>query len=90
MLKRIVVSGVLGTLVMTAWAFVANALFGMRPRLEMMRVSDESAVHRVLTENVREPGASVENPPAPRPGGPPGPGPVYGIRFSGVGHESAG
>jgi hypothetical protein len=90
MLKRILLSGVLGGVVLLLWTMVTNGLFGFTARLEMKRIPNERAVYAVLKDNIVEPGAYLANP-EPMPDGPFPPGqPVFGIRYGGMGHEAAG
>lgn len=90
MLKRILISGLLGAIVMILWAFVANAIFGLRSSIDMNQVPNEIQVYTVLKERIVEPGGYVCNP-APTPAGAfPLDEPVFSIRYSGVGHEFAG
>jgi len=90
MLKRVLVSGALGGVVLLAWTFVTNAVFGFTQRVEMKQVSNERAVYAVLKENVVEAGAYLVNP-APTPEGryPDGE-PVFSVHYAGFGHEAAG
>jgi hypothetical protein len=90
MLKRILLSGILGGVVLLLWTFVLNGIFGFTARVEMERIPNERSVYSVLKDNVKAPGVYLANPePVPGVGFPPGE-PVYGIRYSGMGHESAG
>jgi hypothetical protein len=90
MLRRILLSGALGWVAVLLYTFVANVVFGFTNRVAMNRVPNERAVYAVLKENVVAPGAYIVNP-EPAPGGPfPAGEPVFGLRFSGMGHEAAG
>jgi len=90
MLKRTLLSGALGFVVLVIWTFVANGVFGFANRVEMNRVPDEQRVHAMLEETITEPGAYVVNPqPVPDTGFPAGE-PVFGVVYAGFGHESAG
>jgi hypothetical protein len=90
MLKRILVSGLLGAIVMILWAFVANAIFGLRSSVDMNQVPNENHVYTVLKERIVEPGGYMCNPPLTSAGVFPPDEPVFSIHYSGVGHESAG
>lgn len=89
MLKRVIVAGVLGGVVMIVWAFVVNGMFWFTKRVAMKDVPDERAVYEVLKKNIVAPGRYVCNP-ALTPSGFPLNEPVFGITYSGTGHETAG
>ena len=90
MIKRIVVAGTLGFIVLAFWTFLVNGLFGFAVRVQMNRVADEPAVYRVLKENVAGPGAYLVNPALTSERQfPPGE-PVFSVSSSGIGHEAAG
>jgi ABC-type Na+ efflux pump permease subunit len=81
---------VLGAIVLIVWAFVANAILGLRPSIDMRRVANERHVYDVLRENVAAPGGYTVNPPLNQSGEfMPGQ-PVFSVRYSGVGHDAAG
>ena len=42
MLKKILISGVLGAIVMILWAFVVNAIFGLRSSIDMNPIPEEN------------------------------------------------
>lgn len=90
MVTRVLVSGTLGGIVLVLWAFVVNAGLGLMPRIGMKRVANEERVYQLLKESVTTPGGYVVSAPV-TPGGmfPTGE-PVFVIRYSGLGHESAG
>jgi len=90
MLKRVLLSGLLGGIVLLVWSFAASAIFGFNARVRMNQIPNERAVYSVLKENVVAPGAYMVNPePTPGAGFPFGE-PVYGVQCSGMGHEAAG
>jgi hypothetical protein len=90
MLKRVLVSGILGALALTVWTFVASGFFGFNAKVKMNRIPNERAVYEVLKANVVAPGAYVVNPePVPETGYPSGE-PVFGLHYAGFGHEAAG
>jgi hypothetical protein len=90
MIRRIFVAGTLAFVVLTLWTMLVNVLFGFTVRVAMNRVADERAVHRVLKENVTAPGLYLVNPAVTADWQfPPGE-PVFGVSYSGIGHESAG
>ena len=89
MVRRVILSGVLGGIVMMLWAFVANAGFRLRTHVDMKRISEEARLYQVLKETVAEPGGYVVNP-APTSEVVRDREPVFAVRYSGLGHEAAG
>jgi hypothetical protein len=89
MVKRIVVAGLLGGLVLICWTFVVNGILGFRVAIDMNRIDNERLVYEVLKHNVTEPGRYVFNP-VPTDAGYPAGEPVYSVLYGGVGHEAAG
>jgi len=90
MVKRVVVGGLLGFLVIVLWGFVVNGLLGFRVRMDMKQIPQERRLYEVLKETVPGPGHYICNPErAPEAGFPPGQ-PAYGVLYGGVGHEAAG
>jgi hypothetical protein len=90
MTKRILLAAVLGTVALFFWNAVANTVFLLTPRLEMGRVPDEPAVYDIVRQHVTEPGGYTLNPPLTAAGEFPQGEPVFGIHYSGFGHEAAG
>jgi hypothetical protein len=90
MLKRVIVPGLLGGLVMLVWAIVVNGLLGFNYRVNMNQVANESQVHEVLKASISEPGRYVCNPQLTAEGRFPENQPVFSILYGGVGHEAAG
>jgi len=89
-MKRVLVPAVTGMVVMALWLLIVNGLFGFRRHLEMKRVPNESYVYAVLAVNITEPGRYVANPDPLEDGSRDRDAAVYGILYSGIGHESAG
>ncbi len=90
MLKRILLSGVLGAIALMIWAFVAGAIFLFNVKVKMNQVPNERAVYEVLKANVTAPGVYLINPEVvPEKGFPAGE-PVFGLTYAGFGHEAAG
>jgi hypothetical protein len=87
---KILGAGLLGALVLIAWTFVVNGVFGLQSRLDMKRVTAEEQVHEAIWDNLSGPGRYIINPPPAPKGVPPGEGPVFSVLFSGVGHPAAG
>ncbi|MCP4663223.1 MAG: hypothetical protein GY856_48140 [bacterium] len=89
MLKKVVVSGLLGGVVLLVWMFVVNGILGFKSRIDMKPLPDERRVYEVLKGSIVEPGKYICNP-EPTPEGFPGGEPVFSILYGGVGHEFAG
>lgn len=90
MLKRVLVSGILGAITLMIWTFVAGAILQFNLKVKMNQVPNERAVYEVLKANVVAPGAYIVNPEVvPQQGYPFGE-PVYGLTYAGFGHEAAG
>lgn len=89
MLKRILVSGLFGGVTLLLFTGLANGVFGFTARLEMNPVPNERIVYALLKESLVVPGAYMANPELTVGGEFPAGEPVFGIRYSGVGHEAA-
>ena len=90
MMKKVLVSGLAGAVIFVAWAFVLNGILGFNARLGMKQVPDEAQVHEMLKTKIIEPGQYICNPALTSDSRFPENEPVFGIRYSGVGHEAAG
>ena len=90
MLRRVVVSGLLGFVVLVVWGFILNGVFRFNSRINMKQIPDERQVYQTLKETIVEPGRYVVNPELSSSRTFPGEEPVYSILYSGVGHEAAG
>jgi hypothetical protein len=90
MLRRILVTATVGFIVLALWTFLVNGLFGFAVRVQMNRVADEPAVHRALKANITAPGAYLVNPALTGEREYPPGEPVFGVTYSGMGHEAAG
>ena len=90
MSKKVILAGVLGWIVLALSIFVSNGILGLRSRTDMKRIPDEGRVYQVLKESIVEPGGYACNPPLTPDGRFPFGEPVFGIRYSGSGHEIAG
>lgn len=89
MLKRVIVSGVLGCIVLIVWTFVVNGILGFRSGIDMRMVQNEQQVYEILKENIVEPGRYICNPKSAGDGNSPGEAPVFSILYSGMGHGTA-
>ncbi|MBL8140757.1 MAG: hypothetical protein JNM38_06595 [Acidobacteria bacterium] len=87
---RVATAGTLGFLVFTAWTFLINGVYGFTARLSMHQVADEAAVHQVLAQHITAPGAYVVNPTLTGSHRFPDATPVFGVTYSGMGHDAAG
>lgn len=88
--KKVFVSGLVGAIVLIVWTLVLNGLLGFNARFNMKQVPNEREVHNILKTTITEPGRYLCNPALTPDGRFPDNEPVYGIRYSGVGHEAAG
>ena len=88
-LKRVIVAGLLGGVVLIVWTFVVNGILGFRSGIDMREVQNERQVYEILKENVVEPGRYVCNPEPAADGNVPGEEPVFSILYSGTGHGTA-
>ncbi len=89
MLKKVVVAGLLGGVVLIVWTFLVNGLLGFNNRINMKQIPDERLVYELLEEEVYEPGRYICNPEGGEEGFP-AEGPVFSILYSGMGHGDAG
>ena len=89
-MKRVLVAGLLGTLVMLVWVFVVDAILGYGRAIEMNRLPEERSVYAFLLEHVKEPGRYVVNPEVVPEQGFPGDDPIFGLHYTGLGHDDAG
>lgn len=90
MMKKVFISGSAGSLVLVLWTFLINGVFGFNARLTMKPVPNEREVYSTLKAAITEPGAYLCNPALTSDGRFPEHEPVFGIEYSGVGHEAAG
>ena len=90
MLKKVIVSGLLGGIVLFAWTFAVNGILGFRSSIDRKSISKERQVYECLKGHIIEPGRYICNPELAPSGLFPGEEPVYSIFYSGMGHESAG
>jgi len=89
MLKKLIVSGLLGCVILVAWMFVVNAIFGFKGSIDRKQLPDERQVYEILKAGIVEPGRYICNPEPTWEGFPDGE-PVFSILYGGVGHEFAG
>lgn len=89
MLKRVIIPGLLGWIVLAVCTFIINGIFGFKASIDMKQIPNERQVYEVLKANITAPGRYTCNPEMTTSGFP-GNVPVYGIEYAGIGHESAG
>lgn len=89
-MKRTILAGLLGGTALMAWFVIVDGLLGFRRGTDMNRLADEREVHAFLSEHVPDPGRYVVNPEVAAGQPFPGSEPVFGVQFSGLGHEDAG
>ena len=90
MLKKVIVSGLLGGVVLVVWTFTVNGILGFRSNVDMKPIRNERQVYECLKGSIVEPGRYICNPELTLSGTFPGEEPVFSIHYSGMGHESAG
>lgn len=90
MLKKVIVPGLMGGVVVIVWAFVVNGILGFQARIDMKQIADERQVYAILKEQIVEPGRYVCNPALTPEGRFPDGEPVFSVLYGGVGHEAAG
>ena len=89
-MKKVIIAGLLGGLVLIIWSFVVNGLLGFGSSINMKQVQNERPVYEMLKENVTQPGRYVVKPEATTEGRFPDEDPVYSVLYSGMGHGTAG
>jgi hypothetical protein len=89
-MKKIFVAASAGAVVLLVWTFALNGILGFNARLNMKHVPNEREVYNMLKATITEPGRYLCNPALTSAGRFPENEPVFGILYSGVGHEAAG
>jgi len=89
-LRRVLIGGLLGALVMIIWLVVADGFLGFRRNIEMSQLPNERTVYAFLSEHVTEPGRYVCNPEVLPNQRFPGDDPIFAVHYSGLGHDDAG
>lgn len=89
-MKRVLISGLLGFVVIIVWMTLVNGLLGFQARMTMKPIEGEREVYETLNAHVTEPGRYTVNPEPSASGGYPPGEPAYGVLYGGVGHEAAG
>jgi hypothetical protein len=89
-LKKVIIAGLLGSVVLVLWLVVVDGFLGFKRGIDMNQLADERAVYAFLVEHVPEPGRYVCNPEISPDRGFPGEDPVFSVQYSGLGHADAG
>ncbi len=89
-MKRVILAGLLGSVVLVVWFILVDGIVGFKRGIEMNQLPDERAVYAFLVEQVPEPGRYVANPEISPDRGFPGDDPVFAVQYSGLGHADAG
>jgi hypothetical protein len=90
MLKKVIIAGVMGGLVLITWMFVVNGILRFNSKIKMKLIPEEQQVYAVLKKHIPSPGRYVCNPEPTKDGFFPEEEPVFSILYGGVGHEYAG
>lgn len=90
MVRRILLSGLCGAVVMFLFTIIVNGLLGFNASIQMKTLPDEREVYDVLKQSVTEPGRYAVNPELTSEGRFPNEEPVFSVLYGGVGHEAAG
>ncbi|MEN8120249.1 MAG: hypothetical protein ABFS35_07880 [Bacteroidota bacterium] len=90
MIKKVLISGLLGGVTLIILTFVLNAVLGFKSSMDMKQISNEQEVYNLLKENIVEPGRYICNPEVNSEVGFPGAEPVFSVLYSGIGHDAAG
>jgi len=90
MLKKVLISGVLGVIVLFVWIFLVNGIFRFQASIDMKQIATEQQVYEVLKEHIVNPGRYVFNPELSQEMIFPEGEPAFSVLYGGVGHEAAG
>ncbi len=90
MRKQVLISVLPGAVVLVAWTFLVNGILGFGSSIDRRPISDERRVHEALKTSLTEPGRYIANPELTLDGNFPEGEPVFGIQYSGMGHDAAG
>ncbi len=89
-MRRILIGGLLGGIVMIAWFIVADGILGLKRTIDMKKLPNERVVYAFLIENITTPGRYVCNPEVLPEQRFPGGAPIFAVQYSGLGHDDAG
>ena len=90
MLKKIILSGLIGGITLMLWTFLVNGVLGFKYRIDMNQVPNEAQVYQILKQNIVDPGRYICNPALTESNIFPENEPVFSILYGGMGHEAAG
>lgn len=90
MWKNTLIAGLLGGVGLMLWTLMINGILGFQSRIDMKQLPDERIVYETLKQHVVERGRYVCNPEMVEGEGFPENEPVFGVLYSGLGHEAAG
>jgi hypothetical protein len=88
--RRVLLAGLLGGIVMLAWLVVADGILGFKRSVDMRQIPKERDVYTFLAEHVTEPGRYACNPEVLPEQRYPGHDPIFAVQYSGLGHDDAG
>ena len=88
-MRRVLVGGLLGGIVMIAWFVVGDGLLGFKRSIDMNQLPREREIYAFLAEHVTEPGRYVCNPEVLPEQRFPGDAPIFAVQYSGLGHDDA-
>jgi hypothetical protein len=89
-MKRVLIGGLLGGIVMILWLVVADGILGLKRSIDMKTLPNERTVYAFLSEHVTEPGRFICNPEVVPNQGFPGDDPIFAVHYTGLGHDDAG
>lgn len=89
-MRKVLVPGALGTLVMIGWLVVVDGLLGFKRGIELGQLREERAVYAFLSDHVAVPGRYVLDPEVVPGRGFPGDEPIFSVHYTGLGHDDAG
>lgn len=89
-MKKVLMGGLLGACVLVVWLIVVDGILGFKSRIEMKQLPNERIVYEFLREHVTEPGNFVCNPEVTPDQRFPGDAPIFGVHYTGLGHDDAG
>lgn len=89
-MKKVLLGGLAGGVVMIVWLVVADGLFGLKRSIDMHQPRNERVLYDFLAEHITQPGRYVLNPEVIPDRGFPGDDPIFAVHYTGLGHADAG
>jgi hypothetical protein len=89
MLNKVLAAGLLGAVVLFAWTMLTNGILRLNSSINMKQIPNDRLVYEVLRQSIVEPGGYVL-PHGPPLADDPAALPLFGVHYTGMGHESAG